>query len=106
MHTDPGNERGHDVRDGVLLSVATRRHVEQPPPHPLEPALDPRPGLEARGIEAVGWRQLEGEANGPGNGNRLLADVNGGGPRHEKARKSGSDETQCMGPSKTRRANV
>src|SRR5207237_9380580 len=57
---------------GVFLSVATRRHVEPPPPHPLEPALDPRPGLEARGVEAFGWRQLDGEADRSGNGNRFL----------------------------------
>src|SRR5207244_2185986 len=38
-----------------------------------------------RGIEAVGWRQLDGEANGPGNGNRLLVDVDGGGSRHVQA---------------------
>src|SRR5439155_23867142 len=60
VSTDPYDERGHDVRHGVLLSVATRRHVEQPPPHPPESARYTRPGLKARGDEA----QVRGQRHG------------------------------------------
>src|SRR5207244_8557873 len=60
--------------------TASRR---APSPHPLEPAGDARPGLEARGIEAVGRRQLDGEAHAARNRERLLVELAAGGPRHE-----------------------
>src|SRR5439155_16450572 len=69
--TNPGWERTHipsvvTVGDRVLLHLPVRWHVEEPPLDPLEPALDARPRLEPRRVEAVGWCELDGEAHAGG----------------------------------------
>src|SRR5207244_4768846 len=74
-----------------------RRHVEEPPLDPLEAALDSRPRLEPRGIEAVGWHELDGEAHAAGNLDRLLVDLARGGPRHASNANPAAGTGQRMG---------
>jgi len=59
----PGDQHPHHVGNRRLLHLPARRHVEQPPAHPLETALHARPGLEPHRVEAVGRNELDGEAH-------------------------------------------
>src|SRR5207249_9054822 len=82
---------------GGLLRHPTRRHVEEPPPHPLEAALDSRPRLEPRRIEAIGWRELDGKANAAWHADRLLVEFAGGRPRHKSNANPAASTGQRMG---------
>jgi len=78
----PVSERGDEIGDRHPLQPCARRHVEEPPAHPFEPARDPRPRLEPHGVEAVGGHQLDGEAHRSRDRDRLLVELAGGGSHH------------------------
>src|SRR5262245_38074356 len=82
MRTRPRGDHRAEIGYRQELKPAAWRHVEQPPPHPLEPALDARPGLDPGRVEAVGWRELDRETHSRGHADGLLVELARGGPRH------------------------